>query len=156
MSLLTQLSALRPRAIQARGFLATLMLVFLSTSQVPSQIAAADLLEEAQALEAVSQPDAAGGMAPPESNRLERLASDSKLLNSQAILAPFARGEAETAVIVTLEPTSAAHDLATQSAGSLNRPTSFDRAKGPVFYDLQDQTIRTQLTDPRQSRGLIL
>ncbi len=144
---LPRLSFFRRRANHARGFLATLMLILMSISQVSSQTMSAELLEEPHAKEAISQTDATEALATAEPVWLERLASDPKLLNTQAILAPFARGEAETAVIVTLEPTPAAHDLATQSADALNRPSAFDLTESPVFFDLQDQTIRTQLRE---------
>jgi len=123
------------------------MLILLSISQVSSQTMSVELLDEPQAKEEIFQTDATGALAPAEPVWLERLASDPKLLNTQAILAPFARGEAETAVIVTLEPTPAAHDLAAQSADALNRPDAFDQTESPVFFDLQDQTIRTQLRE---------
>lgn len=86
-------------------------------------------------------------LAPAAAAQLERLASNPKLVNAAAVLSAFNRGEAETAVIVTLEPTTKALDLAAQSAGSPKRPSSLDRADAPVFYDLQDRAIRVQLRD---------
>jgi len=96
---------------------------------------------------AALEPSDAVPLAPAVVAQLERLASDPKLVNPTAILAAFNRGEAETAVIVTLAPTTQALDLAVQSAGSANRPSSLDRADAPVFYDLQDQALRAQLRD---------
>ena len=131
MPRLAQPSLFWRRATQARGFLATLLFMFLSISQVSSQPMPAELLEELQAKERIVQTDATGALQPMESVRLERLASDPKMLNTQAILAPFARGEAETAVIVTLEPTATALNLADQSVGSHNRQESFDQGATP-------------------------
>jgi len=107
--------------------------------------------------EANFQSNAAAGLAPAAAARLERLALDPKLVAPQAVLAPLARGQSETRVIVTLEPSASAQDLAAQSAGSPNRPTAFGWANGPDFYDLQDQGIRTRLRDTvTQSLGQFL
>ncbi len=72
-------------------------------------------------------------------------ATDPKLLNADAVMAAFAAGASDTAVIVTLQPTAEAAELATQSELSPNRPEDLTSAAAPIFYDLQDPAIRTRL-----------
>ncbi len=73
------------------------------------------------------------------------LATNPKLLNANAVLAAFAAGASDTAVIVTLQPTVEAMELAVQSEFSPNRPEDLASAAAPVFYDLRDPAIRTRL-----------
>ena len=73
------------------------------------------------------------------------LATNPKLLHADTVLAPFAAGASDTAVIITLQPTAEAMELAAQSEYSPNRSKDLAAAAAPVFYDLQDPTIRARL-----------
>ena len=89
--------------------------------------------------------DPAPGRLPPVAPPLD-VANDPKLLHADTLMAAFEAGASDTAVIVTLQPTAEAAELAAQSALSANRPAALiQAAEAPVFYDLQDPAIRTQL-----------
>lgn len=77
--------------------------------------------------------------------QLAALARSPKLLDAPAILSDLRSGTPETAIIVTLRPAPAAGSLALQSQRSAPMPEAFERAGAPVFYDLQNQDIRTRL-----------
>lgn len=79
--------------------------------------------------------------------QLDRLARDSKMLDARAVLADFRDGSPETAVIVTLRPSTTADALAAQSQLSARVPEEFTRPGAPVFYDLQDLDIRSRLSE---------
>jgi subtilisin family serine protease len=83
--------------------------------------------------------------SPQDVSRLLAAADDPKLLNADAVMAAFEAGASDTAVIVTLQPTAEAAELATQSELSANRPEALTPVEAPVFYDLQDPAIRTRL-----------
>lgn len=73
------------------------------------------------------------------------LARSPKLLDAPAILSDLSEGAPETAIIVTLRPAPTARSLALQSQRSGPMPEAFERTGAPVFYDLQNQSIRTRL-----------
>ena len=81
----------------------------------------------------------------PDPGLVAGLQGNAKLLHAAEILAPFQRGEAQSAVIVTLRPSAAAHALAVQSQVSVPVPVGFNTPGAPTFYNLQDRTLRTQL-----------
>ncbi|MFE8035226.1 S8 family serine peptidase [Thiohalocapsa marina] len=89
----------------------------------------------------------ASAVSAAESARLTQLAGNAKLLNAQAVLQPLSRGAPETSVIVILEPSATARELAAQSHYALNRPAAFERAGAPVYYDLQNTHVRGLLRD---------
>jgi subtilisin family serine protease len=73
------------------------------------------------------------------------LRANAKLLAPDAILADFANGEPETAVIVLLKPTATASTLAARSRISAQVPSEFTVAGAPTFYNLRDESVKTQL-----------
>lgn len=76
---------------------------------------------------------------------LLNLQASAKLNYPDQILADFANGKPETAVIVTLRPTAAARDLAAQSQLSAEIPAEFTRPGAPTYYNLRDESIRKRL-----------
>ena len=90
-----------------------------------------------------SEPQTAGGVS--ATVLPAGLADNAKLVNAKAILADFAQGKTETAVIVTLQPTTEAETLAAESLSSPNRSKEFQRAGAPTYYDLQNLDIRNRL-----------
>ncbi|RKT44471.1 S8 family serine peptidase [Thiocapsa rosea] len=83
----------------------------------------------------------------PPSVLTDRLASNAKLLDSSAVLADFRAGLPETQVIVSLRPTAAAEVLAAQSLLSAEVPEGLDGESDAVFYDLQNESIRVDLSN---------
>jgi subtilisin family serine protease len=81
----------------------------------------------------------------PDHVLVANLQGNAKLLHAGEVLAPFAGGAAETAVIVTLRPSAAADDLAAQSRLSAQVPAEFNAPGAPVFYNLRDRDVRKQL-----------
>jgi subtilisin family serine protease len=75
------------------------------------------------------------------------LRSSAKLLAPNDILSDFDNGKSETSVIVQLQPTVEARDLAVKSKISAQLPAEFARPNAPTYYNLQDESIRTQLKD---------
>lgn len=94
----------------------------------------------------------ASAAAPVDKAQLVRLASDPKLLDSNAILEELRLGAATTSVIVTLTPTTAANALATQSQRAATMPAGAEKPGAPVFYDLSNESIRTQLRSTVESK----
>lgn len=76
---------------------------------------------------------------------LNNLRTSTKLNAPDDILADFVSGKSETSIIVILHPTSAANSLAAQSKISAQVPNEFKVAGAPTFYNLQDDSIKTQL-----------
>jgi hypothetical protein len=76
---------------------------------------------------------------------LDNLKANTKLKAPDDILADFVNGKPETAVIIILQPTSAAKVLAAQSQLSAKVPSEFTRPEAPAYYNLQDKSIRKQL-----------
>ena len=76
---------------------------------------------------------------------LADLRTNAKLHAPDDILADFVNGEPETAVIVLLQPTAAAKALAAQSRLSAQVPAEFTGPGAPTYYNLQDESVRSQL-----------
>ena len=139
-----------------RVFLASFLLVLLGAGQAP--ILAGPLVPLATTpptvldnAAVVAAPDATPRPNDPAQGTPQDLtppldaATDPKLLNADAVMAAFEAGASDTAVIVTLQPTAEAAELAAQSELSPNRPEDLTSAAAPIFYDLQDPAIRTRL-----------
>ncbi len=147
------------RAANRRGgliFLASFLLALLGAGQAPTLagplVPVATTPPTALDSSLVAVPTAATlGLqdpaqgSPQDVSRLLAAADDPKLLNADAVMAAFEAGASDTAVIVTLQPTAEAAELATQSELSANRPEALTPVEAPVFYDLQDPAIRTRL-----------
>jgi len=73
------------------------------------------------------------------------LRANPKLHAPGDILADFANGGTQTAVIVLLRPTAAATELAARSRESARVPAEFSAQDAPAYFNLQDESIRTQL-----------
>jgi hypothetical protein len=76
---------------------------------------------------------------------LANLQTNAKLQNPEEILADFVNGEPETAVIVLLHPTATAQALVALSQLSGLVPAEFTGPAAPAYYNLQDESVRTQL-----------
>ena len=76
---------------------------------------------------------------------LANLKANAKLNAPNNILADFVNGKTETAVIILLKPTAAAQALSAQSKSSAQVPAEFTKSGAPTYYNLQDETIKTQL-----------
>jgi subtilisin family serine protease len=76
---------------------------------------------------------------------LDNLRTNTKLSAPDDILADFVNGKTETEVIVHLKPTTAANALAIQSKMFKQAPTQSTVAGAPAYYDLQDESIKSQL-----------
>jgi subtilisin family serine protease len=76
---------------------------------------------------------------------LANLRASAKLHAPNDILADFVNGEPETAVIVLVQPSTEANDLAVKSKMSAQIPAEFTKPGAPTYYNLQDESVRTQL-----------
>jgi hypothetical protein len=81
----------------------------------------------------------------PDAVILAGLQDNGKLKDVVGILDGFNKGEPDAAVIVTLQPSAAARDMAAQSQLSVHVPAEFSNQGAPTFYNLQDRTLRKQL-----------
>ena len=77
--------------------------------------------------------------------QLTGLIGNAKLLDAPAILAGLQTGQPDTAVIVTLAPTTVASALALQSQLSPRMSQSVNVLGAPTYYDLQNLDIRNSL-----------
>ena len=76
---------------------------------------------------------------------LARLKTHQKLHNPDIILDDFVTGNTEVAVIIHLKPTVAAQSLEDHSRKSAQVPAEFAVAGAPSYYNLHDETVKTQL-----------
>ena len=76
---------------------------------------------------------------------LADLRANAKLHAPDDILADFINGKPEMAVIVLLQPTATAEALAAQSRLSAQVPAEFTGPGAPTYYNLQDESVRSQL-----------
>ncbi len=76
---------------------------------------------------------------------LANLRVNAKLHAPDEILDDFVKGESETAVIVLLQPTAAAKALTDHSRLSGQVPAEFTRPGALPYYNLQDESVRSQL-----------
>jgi len=76
---------------------------------------------------------------------LANMRANAKLHAPDNILADFVNGKPETPVIVRLQPTAAAKALAAQSQLSAQVPAEFTGPGAATYYNLQDESIRTQI-----------
>ena len=81
-------------------------------------------------------------LAAASSARADRLAHHPKIHRPADVLAGLRQGEPEARVIVTLQPSEAADELAARSARSGRVPEDFLGEGAPAFYDLEDRDIR--------------
>jgi subtilisin family serine protease len=84
--------------------------------------------------------------------RLDRIRRHPKLVDAESVLTEFRRGDPVTRVIITLKPSAEADDLAAQSQRAADIPAEFQHQGAPVFYDLANQVIRTQLRERVRER----
>jgi subtilisin family serine protease len=77
--------------------------------------------------------------------KIFQLKASQKLREPDKILEDFLNGKEETAVIVLLQPTETARILAERSRASGQVPAEFLVKGAPPYYNLQDETIKTQL-----------
>ena len=75
---------------------------------------------------------------------LANLRANAKLHGPDDILADFVDGKPETAVIVLLQPTDTAKALAAQSRLSAQVPAEFTGPGAATYYNLQDESVRSQ------------
>ncbi len=79
------------------------------------------------------------------SGTLQRLEVNTKLNAPEKILQDFKAGEAETGVIVLLRSSPESLNLSAQSQDSIQVPVQFLSPDAPVFYNLQDENVKTTL-----------
>jgi subtilisin family serine protease len=78
---------------------------------------------------------------------LQSFENSGKLSRATDLLAPLRRGEEFVEVIVTIEPSEAARQLAAESQLSANSAQSMFVEGGPVFYDLANNSVARQLNE---------
>ncbi|WP_295455057.1 hypothetical protein [uncultured Thiodictyon sp.] len=77
--------------------------------------------------------------------QLVLLAGDPNRPDGNAILDELRLGSPTTSLIVTVRPTTAANALAGQSQRTKTIPEGSDKPGTPVFYDISNENVRTQL-----------
>lgn len=132
------------KATRAMGVLfCSVPILLLGSGQAQTQsVGGGPLAEAGQAV----------GITGTNAAQLVLIESNAKLLNAKEITAPLRQGAPITSVIVTLQSTAAANALAVQSRASATVPDSFNRSDAPVFYDLSDQNIRSQLQNTVEAK----